>query len=410
MHDAELLHDFRSTRERTLTLIAPLTSEDCQIQVCPDVSPTKWHLAHTTWFFERAILQQYIEKYIPFDSTFDFLFNSYYEGAGPHIPREQRGFITRPALDVVQIYRQHVEAAMLHLLHSTNSEEVVRLTRLGIEHEKQHQELILTDIKRTLFANPQYPAYRESEFSAVTPGALQFTSFGEQLAPIGYDEGQFSFDNERPIHQYYVKSFQLANRLVSNGEYLQFVQDSGYTKPSLWLSDGYDINRRDSKRAPDYWIEKDGEWFEFTLVGLIPLNANAPASHVSFYEADAFARWSNSRLPTEFEWETAARQIAGGAADTQPVLHPTFDSGPGIRQMFGQLWQWTTSYYLPYPGFQPDPGLVAEYNGKFMNEQRVLRGSSCATPAGHARTSYRNYFRGEKTWQFTGIRLAKDIA
>jgi ergothioneine biosynthesis protein EgtB len=396
---------YEHVRQRTLHLAEPLTAEDCCAQSMPDASPVKWHLAHTTWFFETFILEPREPGFRPHDPAFRVLFNSYYNGVGAKHPRAQRGLLTRPALADVHAYRAGVDARMLHLLASAPDDgELAALAELGLQHEQQHQELILTDVKHLLSCNPLNPAYADSPLPASGPVApLAWIQFDGGLAEIGHAGGGFAFDNESPRHRQYLQPFALASRLVTNGEFLEFVEAGGYRDPALWLSDGWDLVANGTLAAPLYWVRDGDRWREFTLHGLQALDPARPVTHVSLYEADAYARWRGARLPTEGEWEFAARDAALTCGD----LHPRAAGSSGLAQMFGECWQWTASGYAPYPGFAPAAGAIGEYNGKFMVNQYVLRGSSCATPHGHARASYRNFFPAGARWQFTGIRLAR---
>lgn len=401
-----MLHDdFQAVRQRSLQLAAPLSNEDCCAQSMADASPVKWHLAHTTWFFETFILEAREPDFAPFHPAFRVLFNSYYNGVGAKHPRAQRGLLTRPSLDEVRAYRQDVDARMRRLLAVQEDAALQELVTLGLQHEQQHQELILTDVKHLLAQNPVAPAY-DGASMAPEPAPLPpaFLEFDGGLVEVGHDGRGFCFDNELPRHRSYVAPFAMASRLVTNGEFLAFVEAGGYRDPALWLAEGWDKVASGELAAPLYWRRHaDGGWHEFTLHGELPLDPARPVTHVSMYEADAYARWAGARLPTEVEWECAAR-LAGIETGR---LHPGAAGGDGLAQMFGACWQWTSSSYAPYPGYAPAPGAIGEYNGKFMVNQYVLRGSSCATPAGHARASYRNFFPAGARWQFTGIRLAR---
>lgn len=413
----ELSERVHRVRQRSLALIRGLTAEDMQVQVADHASPTKWHLAHTSWFFERFILTQESPGYRVFHADFDYLFNSYYVTAGSMHPRSQRGFLTRPGIDDVLAYRQYVDEAMQDFLASSPSPELRQLIELGLHHEQQHQELLLTDIKQVLAANPLEPALTHSAPRAsAPPSALAFYDGPQGVCEIGHVGETFTFDNEGPRHRVFLHAHALANRLVTNGEYRDFIRDGGYDDPALWLSDGWALTRSSGWQRPLYWDSTLET--EFTLAGRQPIDPHAPVTHLSFYEADAYARWAGARLPTEAEWEVAAAAaVRERASDKAPESadhldaaswHPAGgDSGTGMQQLFGQCWQWTASAYSPYPGYRPPAGAIGEYNGKFMCNQMVLRGSSCATPDGHARATYRNFFYPSDRWQFSGIRLAR---
>ena len=420
-----LLTEFQQVRGQTETLIEPLSPEDLQVQSMPDASPGKWHLAHTSWFFETFILEPHSPGYDLFDPAYQHLFNSYYNALGTPFSRPQRGLLSRPRLDQVLAYRHHINGEVERWLTEDEvTTELANLMLLGINHEQQHQELLLTDIKHALSINPLYPAYKESEQSAAEdegPAALRWLKIPEDNYTLGSDGQVFAFDNEGPAHQRYQTPFKIASRLVTNREYLEFLQDGGYRQPRLWLSDGWAHISRSGHSAPLYWREEAGRWQEFTLAGMQPLDLDAPVSHISFYEADAFASWAGCRLPTEFEWEIAAwlhcRKNAQQTANMLEYGH--FRAVAEIDELFpgdatsgaqflGNLWQWTASAYQPYPGFRASPDAVGEYNGKFMCNQMVLRGGSCVTPRNHIRISYRNFFYPHQAWQFTGIRLAGD--
>ncbi len=380
-----------------------------------DASPPKWHLAHVTWFFETFLLKPYQPGYQSFNASFETLFNSYYNGVGKPFPRANRGFLSRPTVAEVMAYRRHVDDAMDLLLESSITNETQFRVTLGLNHEQQHQELLLTDLKYNLGNNPLYPCYVASACPAPahTP-KLNFTAIRSGIYEIGSNPGMapFNFDNEAPRHEVLIREGAIANRLVTNDEYLEFMADSGYLRAELWLSDAWSLVNRPVAplRAPLYWQREGDVWLEYTLGGLKPLHGNAPVAHVSAYEADAYARWAGYRLPTEPEWEVAAANscIAGNFADTS-TFHPRpADDSPGPQQLFGDLWEWTQSSYGPYPGFSPFAGALGEYNGKFMANQLVLRGGSCATPLDHIRLTYRNFFYPKDRWQFSGIRLASD--
>jgi ergothioneine biosynthesis protein EgtB len=398
-------HEFEQVRQRSVHLAEPLSSEDCCAQSMADASPVKWHLAHTTWFFETFILEPREPGFRPFHPAFRVLFNSYYNGVGAKHPRPQRGLLTRPAFGEVLDWRRDVDRRIARLLQDAAQDSTLAaLVELGLQHEQQHQELILTDLKHLLAHNPLYPAYLDSALPESCPAApLAWLDFEGGLAEIGHRDAGFCFDNELPRHRQYLAPFQLASRLVTNGDYLEFIEAGGYRDPALWLSEGWDRVCSGEMTQPLYWREEDGRRMEFTLHGLQPLDLARPVTHVSLYEADAYARWRGARLPLEAEWEFAARDVAVSCGD----LHPRAAGSDGLAQMFGECWQWTASSYAPYPGYAPAAGALGEYNGKFMVNQYVLRGSSCATPHGHARASYRNFFPAGSRWQFTGIRLAR---
>ncbi|MBN3726594.1 ergothioneine biosynthesis protein EgtB [Burkholderia sp. Ac-20379] len=407
-----LEQDITEVRRASLALAAPLSAEDQVLQSMPDASPTKWHLAHTTWFFETVILERRLPGYAPFDARYAFLFNSYYEALGPRHARPQRGMLSRPTLDEVQAYRRHVDAHLLELVRGADLPLLVEIAPeivLGLNHEQQHQELLLTDILHAFSVNPLRPAYRDDGGAPRLAGAPELPAAPRWLAhpggivEIGHDGNGFAFDNEGPRHQALVRPFEIADRLVSNRDYAAFMADGAYRTASLWLSDGWAAVQREGWCAPAYWQAKPGGenaaeaggdplagWLGFGLDGVQPLEPDAPVAHLSFFEAAAYAEWAGARLPTEFEWEAAFGL-------------------PGIAQMLGSVWQWTRSSYDPYPGFRPLPGIASEYNGKFMVGQQVLRGSSIATPRGHARPTYRNFFPPAARWQFTGVRLVRDL-
>ncbi len=408
-YSTDLADRFQRCRQQTLALTEGLTAEDMQIQVADYTSPTKWHLAHTSWFLERFLLTPELPGYRLFDADFDYLFNSYYVTVGSMHPRPRRGFLSRPGLDRVLDYRRHVDDAMQTFLASDLTGELQGRVELGLQHEQQHQELILTDIKQVLAANPSEPALTCAPIPAATASSpLVFHRGPEGVCEIGFaGDGAFAFDNEGPRHRVFLHSHALANRLVSNGEYRDFIRDGGYDNPALWLSDGWALKCASGWQRPLFWdaaLET-----EFTLAGRRPIDPHAPATHLSFYEADAYARWAGARLPTEAEWELAAQNLPVAEADAgSRHWHPTAGGiSSGMQQLFGHCWQWTSSAYAPYPGYEPPAGAIGEYNGKFMCNQMVLRGSSCATPAGHARTTYRNFFYPSDRWQFSGIRLAR---
>ena len=398
---------FSRIRSRSLDLAAPLSPEDTVVQSMPDVSPTKWHLAHVTWFFERFIVEPNTPDYVPFDEQFDFLFNSYYYTAGQMHSRPKRGLLSRPTLDRIVEYRTYVDEHMLRLVDDRRDDEVfASVVTLGLNHEQQHQELLLTDIKHVLAQNPMQPAYDEN-LPVRASGPVDEYSFVDGVSgihAIGAEARGFCFDNETPRHDALLHEHRIGNRLVTNGEYREFIKEGGYGNCELWLSDGWATVNTEGWNRPRYWSEDLAS--EFTLGGLRDIDDNAPVCHVSFYEADAFARWAGARLPTEFEWESAATDEAvDGNLFESGFLHPVAGDG---RQFFGDAWEWTSSSYAPYPGFVPLEGSLGEYNGKFMCNQVSVRGASCVTPGDHARATYRNFFYPHMRWQFLGIRLAKN--
>jgi ergothioneine biosynthesis protein EgtB len=415
------LERFETVRGETEALAANLTPEDQSIQSMPDVSPTKWHLAHTTWFFETFILTRWDADYRVFDPAFAYLFNSYYEAVGPRHPRPERGLLSRPTVDIIAAYRDHVTTGMTRLIERAAEpawSEVTPLLELGVQHEQQHQELILMDIKHVFSLNPLLPAYQAPQLHVQVPAApLDWVDFAGGLKEIGHSGADFAFDNETPRHKIWLEPFRLATRPVTSGEYLGFIEDGAYTRPEFWLSDGWATVCQHGWDAPLYWHREDGEWSIFTLSGRRHLNPGEPVCHVSFYEADAFAKWAGKRLPNEAEWEIAAEgaPISGNFTDRRH-FHPCVDvsqaSAGGVslpRQMFGDVWEWTASPYIPYPRFRPAAGAVGEYNGKFMCNQIVLRGGAAVTPAGHVRATYRNFLPPSARWAFAGLRLAEDL-
>jgi ergothioneine biosynthesis protein EgtB len=439
----ELAARYRAVRAATEALAAPLSPEDCTAQSMPDASPVKWHLAHTSWFFETFVLEAAAPAYRPLEPAYRVLFNSYYHSVGEQHFRAERGLITRPGLAEVNAYRRHVDAHCLALLERGRLAPAQRaVVELGLHHEQQHQELILTDLKHLFARNPMHPVYRQraptcdratgsQEGSHAEKGAvnLQWHAYPAGLREIGHAGPGFAFDNEGPRHRVFVHPFALASRAVTNAEYLAFLADRGYDRPELWLSDGFAAAQREGWRAPLYWTERDGAWHHYTLAGLLPVAPGEPVAHVSAYEADAYARWAGARLPTEAEWEVAAADapVAGnfvesGRLHPAPALvaplgsaslrAPSALAGGADRpaQLFGDVWEWTASAYAPYPGYRPLAGALGEYNGKFMANQLVLRGGSCATPVSHVRASYRNFFHPEARWQWSGLRLARDVA
>ena len=432
---ASLLARFRAVRAATMRFVAPLTPEDMMVQSCPEASPVKWHIAHTTWFFETFVLAQFIAAYRPFNPDFKWLFNSYYKALGEMPEKKLRASFSRPSLDQILAFREHVDAAIGRLLDQTPEDEALRRIVLGIQHEQQHLELAATDIKHALFTNPLQPAYEpapESFGETVIAPPLSWLSYapGFPARPGVVEVGltpdptaihSFAFDNETPRHPIYLSPFRLASRLTTCAEYLAFLDEDGYNRPELWLAEGWDTLQREGWVAPLYWRRDTSArsgWRIYTLHGWLPLDeaSEAPVCHLSFFEADAFARWSGHRLPTEFEWEFVAAQLpAEGNFLETGALHPlpahTVPADPGQpQQIFGDVWEWTASAYTGYPGYRALPGALGEYNGKFMSSQMILRGGSCVTPETHIRASYRNFFPPATRWQFSGLRLAQDGA
>ncbi len=410
----ELLTLFRTVRETTAGLGARLSDADATVQSMPDASPSKWHLAHTTWFLETLVLVPFLAGYRCFDETFNFLFNSYYESIGARQPRPKRGLVTRPSLETIFRYREHVDAGVIRLLESAPSLEVSELIELGCHHEQQHQELLLTDVLHLFAQNPLRPAYKSAGPLAVEPdgaGSLEFKTSPGGLVEIGHDGEGFSFDCEGPRHKEFLQPFRLADRLVTNQEWIEFIADGGYRKPLLWLSEGWAKVRSEGWTTPLYWEERDRTYWTMTLRGAQPIDPAAPVCHVSYFEADAFANWAQRRLPTESEWEYTASEVPeeGNFLDSERLRpRPAPAATDGLRQMFGDVWEWTRSSFSPYPGFRLTGGAIGEYNAKFMCGQFVLRGGSCVTPASHIRRTYRNFFPPDARWQFSGLRLAED--
>ena len=436
----DISRQFTQTRKLTEQLARPLSEADAQLQSMPDASPAKWHLAHTTWFFETFILVKYQHNYVRVCEAYNYLFNSYYNGIGEQYARSHRGLISRPSLDDVVDYRRQVDKNIYHLLNTVphNLDDIIALVTLGIHHEQQHQELLITDIKHAFAQNPLFPCYRPVITQNISSSSIQVnahrvapplpvpnqpetvekTDFEEAVHQVGSSGDTFAFDNECPQHSVVIHPFSLANHLVSNGDFIQFINSGAYQDPQYWLADGWAWVQENNVSAPLYWQKKakqhsDSEWWHYTLAGLEKVALSSPVIHVNYYEANAYANWAGGRLPTEFEWEVAARffvsqhQRARRDFDID-ILRPlpVNSSVPHLSQMLGEVWQWTSSSYSPYPGFTPFAGDAGEYNGKFMSNQYVLRGGSCVTPPNHLRLTYRNFFYASQSWQFTGIRLA----
>mgnify|MGYP000353076730 FL=1 len=402
-----LLDRYQQVRQVSEKICQPLAIEDYTIQSMPDVSPPKWHLAHTTWFFETFLLLPYLPGYTVFHPQFGYLFNSYYEAVGARHPRHQRGLLSRPTVAEVYQYRAHVDRAMMELLCLVEHPDLADLLILGLHHEQQHQELLLTDIKHILALNPLHPIYRDDLHHVTsTDSTFQWLKYSGGLYSIGHQGDEFAFDNESPRHQTYLQDYKLGNRLVTNGEYLEFIQTGGYQEAKYWLAEGWATVQAHQWRSPLYWQLIDNDWYVMTLGGLQRVDERKPVCHVSFYEADAYATWKGKRLPTEAEWEIATLDLPQiGNFLASDYLDPT-PANNLHHQFFGDVWEWTQSAYLPYPGFQIADGAIGEYNGKFMCNQMVLRGGSCVTSADHIRPTYRNFFPPSARWQFSGIRLA----
>ena len=401
---------YAAVRAMTESLCAPLATEDYVIQSAPECSPAKWHLAHTTWFFEHFILQALLLGYVPFRASYGYLFNSYYETVGTFFPRSKRGLLSRPTVEEVFQYRAHVDRHMHDLLSTAASAsdlELMQRLTLGLNHEQQHQELLLTDIKNLFALNPLRPVYHAAPHLHAKAVPHAWMDFSGGMHDVGHAGVGFAFDNETPRHRVYLEPFALATRSITNGEWLEFMRAGGYSMPELWLSDGWRIVQQNGWQAPLYWEQVDGAWGQMTLGGFVTVDPEAPVCHVSYFEADAYARFAGHRLPTEFEWEVAASSfpLEGNFMDNR-LLHPSARTNAS-RQFFGDVWEWTSSAYTPYPGYKPLAGSLGEYNGKFMVSQLVLRGGSCATPRSHIRSSYRNFFYPPDRWQFTGLRLAR---
>lgn len=403
---------YSAVRRQTTDICDPLLPEDHVVQPVVDVSPPKWHLGHTTWFFETFLLKNFHKGYKLFDPDFNYIFNSYYDSIGNRVVRAERGNLTRPSLAEVHEYRRYVDVFMQELLESSGDERVFHLAELGMQHEQQHQELLVTDIKYILGNNPLYPEYKKLQAPAqdTQPREMRFIDIPGGVYEIGYKGSGFAFDNEVSVHKVYADDFSIADRLVTNQEYLHFMEEGGYKDFRFWLMEGWEMVKAFGWEAPLYWVKKKGTWYEYTLGGLRPVNPAAPVTHISFYEADAYSKWAGKRLLTEAEWEVAAKTL-NQSADHGNFLesgnfHPAAETQDRI-QLLGNTWEWTYSFYGPYPGYDREEGALGEYNGKFMINQMVLRGGSCATPKDHIRISYRNFFHPDKRWQFTGIRLAK---
>jgi ergothioneine biosynthesis protein EgtB len=412
-----LIDDYRHTRALSTAIVAPLSDADATVQPMDDASPAKWHLAHTTWFFETFVLRDHVRGYHAYDDRFGYLFNSYYEAEGERHARSRRGMLTRPSLDEVLGWRKHVDAALISAFPSLST-EAQALIGLGVAHEQQHQELMVTDILNLFAANPLLPALwtvEERHAESRMPDPIDWIEGRHGIVEIGCDaaDQKFAFDCEGPRHPVLLHRHALANRVITNAEWLTFIADGGYRRSELWLSDGWTWVQTQKIESPLYWQQRDDGWHQFGLNGLHRIEHTAPVCHVSYYEADAFARWAGARLPTEAEWESAACDLdptAGNQMDSAGPVAPYPALGAqGLNQMFGDVWEWTGSAYLAHPGFQPAEGAVGEYNGKFMSGQHVLKGGSCATPRGHMRASYRNFFYPNQRWQFTGLRLARDL-
>jgi len=405
---------YRDVRDFSKLLTRDLEAEDCVVQSMPDVSPTKWHLAHTTWFFETFMLKQFVTDYVPAIPEYAFLFNSYYNAAGTMHRRDLRGLISRPTVAESSRYRASVDRQIEELVGSASDDlldEIEPIITLGIHHEQQHQELLVTDIKHVFAQNPLHPIFRkQTEEKMQAPPRMSFVDFDETVASIGHRDNGFSYDNEGPQHRVLIPKFSLGSRLVTCGEYQRFMEAGGYHRPEFWLSLGWMTINEQRWEAPLYWEKRDGAWWHFTLSGFRLVDENEPVTHVSYFEADAFANFSGARLPTEFEWERVAQDetIEGNFVESERFHPAPATAANGLTQMFGDVWEWTRSAYSPYPGYHAAPGAIGEYNGKFMCNQYVLRGGSCATSQSHIRATYRNFFQPEKRWQFTGIRLARD--
>ena len=422
MIDQSMLQRYQQTRQQSLQACEPLCIEDFGLQAEAFASPPKWHIAHTSWFFETFLLKPFLSNYRSPNDQYQLLFNSYYNGVGEQFSRADRGLLSRPTVDEVMAYRAHIDNAMTRLLGDSDHPDRTTINarcRLGIEHEQQHQELFYTDLKYSLHANPLFPSYSRSELQRLStePGTpRQWREFPSGLVTVGTnaaltDEHTFAFDNEGPASRIYLNAYALANRLVTNAEFQLFIDDGGYQRPEFWLADGWATVQQEQWLRPLYWLDRDGQQLHFTLHGLLTRQPQQPACHLSGYEADAYANWAGARLPTEFEWEYAASLQPFAASDFDPdKLHPMPAKGDEpLLQLYSDCWQWTGSAYRPYPGFKASAGAIGEYNGKFMANQWVLRGGSCASQSWHVRPTYRNFFYPQDRWQFSGVRLAKDL-
>ena len=398
---------FNKTRQRSLKIIENLSPEDMNIQSMEDASPIKWHLAHTTWFFEHFVVSKFKKNFKPFNEKYNFLFNSYYVQSGPRYKRSQRSLITKPEINEVLEFRKKVDNEVNELISTSNS--VAEIIELGCHHEMQHQELMLTDLLHGLSFNPLLPVYNQKNTNVNNVNKEQkWIEFEGGIQKVGADENVFSFDCEKPRHETLVHPFKISNKLVTNGEWIEFIDDDGYSKAPMWLMDGFTICQNEKWIAPLYWWKEDKEWFQYTLNGPTKVDINAPVCHISFYEADAFARWKNKRLPTEFEWEvSSSNNILGNFLEKEKFVPESINSKENISQMWGDVWEWTSSSFLPYPGFKTVEGSLGEYNGKFMSNQIVLKGGSCVTPEDQVRNSYRNFFYPHQRWQMSGLRLAE---
>jgi ergothioneine biosynthesis protein EgtB len=414
-HRSMLIDSYRRVRARTETLCSPLSAEDCMIQTAPEASPAKWHLAHTSWFFETFLLKAYRWGYQEFSAVYSYLFNSYYEQLGAFQRREARGFLSRPSVEEIYRYRSHVDDCMIELMQTADDtvwSAILARVEIGLNHEQQHQELLLTDIKLNFSANPMRPVYRSDLPAAPQRCApdVHWQEFSDGIRQIGHPDTGFAFDNEKPRHRIYSNRFYIASRPVNNREYLAFMDDGGYQNPAFWLSDGWATLKRLNWSCPLFWEQTGQNWWQFTLAGLRRVDPDAPVCHVSYYEAEAYAAWAGKRLPTEAEWEIAAAgvSVAGNLYESGYLQPVAANADEGVLQLYGDVWEHTASSYRPYPGFRIAPGALGEYNGKFMSGQMVLRGGSCVTPADHVRASYRNFFYPHERWQFQGFRLAGD--